>query len=255
MRKLNVTILVGVLVALLGFGLVLAYGNNVDQRVADGKKTRPVLVASSTLAAGSTPGDLSNSVGAKDVPEAYIADGALTDLKDVQGQVLLGPVGSGSQLTASMFGQPLEAGAVKPSKGNLALAVGVELSPGVARYLVPGATVDVFATYQTATASGAATASSGAAAQRTKLFVSGVKVMSVSIGTPPAGTGSDGTTSTSGNTEVVAVLDLSPEDAEKVVNATTLGTLYFGLSSVDGSGQTHRTPRGVTPDDVVVSNR
>lgn len=253
MRKLNVTILVGVLVALLGFGLVLAYGSNVDQRVADGKKTQPVLVASQSLAAGASPGDLASQVTSQDIPTAYTAEGALTELKDVEGQVLLGPVGKGGQLTRSMFGQPVNAGAVKPSKGNVALAVGVPLSPGVARYLTPGSSVDVFVTYQSGAAGGGKNGA-GLSIQRTKLFVSDVKVMSVTVAIP-AETKSGTTTSTTGSTEVVAVLDVTPTDAEKIVNATTLGTIYFGLSSVDGKGQSHTTPLGVTPDDVVVSNR
>ncbi len=255
MRKLNVTILIGVLAAVLGFGLVIAYGSNVDQRVAAGKKTQSVLVAAEALSAGATPGDLSSKVRATDLPQAYLADGALTDLKEVAGKVLLGPIGKGSQLTLSMFGQPLTAGDIQPSKGNVALAVGVELSPGVARYLTPGATVDVFATYQTGgTTAGAKTAGSSQATQRTKLFVSGVRVMSVSVGKQPEGT-TDSTTSTSSGEQVVAVLDVSPQDAEKIVNATTLGSIYFGLTSVDGKGEAHTTPRGATPDDVVVSNR
>ena len=190
----------------------------------------------------------------KDIPTAYVAEGALTDLQDVEGQVLLGPVGKDGQITKAMFGQPVDAGAVKPSEGKVALAVGVELSPGVARYLTPGSSVDVFVTYQTTSAAGAKSASAGQSTQRTKLFVSNVKVLSVSVATLPESS-QDSTTSTSSATQVIAVLDLTPADAEKVVNASTLGSIYFALSSVDGSGQQHKTPQGVTPDDVVVSNR
>lgn len=257
MRKLNVTILVGVIVAIIGFALVFAYGSNVDKRVADGKRTHKVLVSTALLRQGATPAQITASTVSKDVPEAYLAEGYLTNLDSVKGLVLLGPVGQDSQLTATMFGQPLDAGAVTPSKGNVALAVQVELSPGVARYIVPGSSIDVFVTYTGG--AGGQSASSGRVASRTKLFLSKVTVLSVSIATPPAGKDqakTDGSTATATSSAlVVAVVDVSPTDAEKLVNATTLGSIYFALSSVDGKGVTHTTPTGVTPDDVVVSNR
>ena len=58
MRKLNLTILVGLVVAVLGFALVFAYGSRVDSRVAEGRESVPVLVATATAAAGLTPAEL-----------------------------------------------------------------------------------------------------------------------------------------------------------------------------------------------------
>lgn len=240
MRKLNITILVGLLVALVGAGLVFAYGNNVDSRVADGKTTVKVLVAGSELALGASPADLTDQVVTKDVPAAYLAEGYLTALSDVTGQVLLGPVAKGAQLTRTAFGQPGSAGAVKPSKGNDALAVGVDLTPGVARYVTAGSSVDMFVTY----------AGGGA---RTKLFASGVRVLSVTIATPVDK--QDRTSASSPVSQVVVVVDVDPRLAEKIVNATTIGRVYLGLSALGGKADAHTTPTGANPDDVVRSNR
>lgn len=249
MRKLNVTILVGLLVALLGFALVFAYGSRVDSRVAAGKETVSVLVAATGAAAGLTPAELGEVLETREVPRLYVAEGALSSLEEVEGQVLLGPLAKGAQVTAAQFGAPGVAGAVKPAPGRVALAVGVALTPGVARYVTPGSRVDVFVTYEGGAAAGAE--GPDPITGRTKLFATGVKVMSVSVAAAEQAE-DGGAAATSG--QVVAVLDLAPAEAEKVVNAATLGSLYLALASNEGDAETHRTP-GVTPENVVGSNR
>lgn len=261
MRKLNTTILIGLLVAALGFVLTFAYLNDYDDRVADGKATVDVLVAMEQLTSGATPGDLEGKVEVKKIPSEYVAEDAIKDLDEVDGLVLLGPIAKDGQLTAAQFGQARDAGAIKPSDGKIALAIGVDLTPGVARYITAGATVDVFATYNTG--SGAATSQASAqrdiAVKRTKLFVSNVKVLSVSVAEVPddnADNNEDNVTSTAASTvEVVAVLDVTPAQAEQLVNAQTLGELYLALNSVDGKGKEHKTPTGVTPETVVTANK
>lgn len=262
MRKLNTTILIGLLVAALGFVLTFAYLKDYDDRVADGKATVNVLVASEQLTSGSTPGDLENKVELKAIPSEYVAEDAIKDLDEVDGLVLLGPIAKDGQLTTAQFGQARDAGAIKPSDGKIALAVGVDLTPGVARYITAGSTVDVFATYNTG--SGTATSAQAGtqrdiAVKRTKLFVSNVKVLSVSVAEVPddnADNNEDNTTSTAASTvEVVAVLDVTPAQAEQLVNAQTLGELYLALNSVDGKGKEHKTPTGVTPETVVTANK
>lgn len=249
MRKLNMTIVAGLLVALLGFVLVFAYGSRVDSRVAEGKETVSVLVAASAATAGMTPAELGAVLETREVPRLYVAEGALSSLEEVADQVLLGPLAKGAQVTAAQFGAPGVAGMVRPTPGRLALAVGVSLTPGVARYITPGSRVDVFVTYESAAATGDGV---NPTAQRTKLFATGVKVMSVSVAQREEAAEGEGAPQEAG--QVVAVLDLSPADAEKVVNAATLGSLYLALASDEGEPEKHTTT-GVTPEDVVGSNR
>ncbi len=185
------------------------------------------------------------------IPQAYVADGAIDSLDNVKGQVLLGPLPKGGQLTSDQFGNPNNAGSVKPSKGKVALAIGVNLTPGVARYITPGSKVDVFVTYST-------TGGDNEQVGLTKLFLSNVKVMTVSIAALQASTNKDSGDNNDGSqqpdTQVVAVLDVLPGDAEKLVNGATLGQLYLALSSAEGDGEVHKT-QGATPNDVVGSNR
>lgn len=262
MRKLNTTILIGLIVAGLGFVLVFAYGRNVDDRIADGKATVDVLVAMESLTSGTTAGDLEKKVEKRAIPNEYLAQDAIKDLDEVEGLVLLGPIPEDGQLTKAQFGQARDAGAIKPSDGKIALAIGVDLTPGVARYIAAGSTVDVFATYTNgsgATTPGQPAPADDIAVKRTKLFVSNVKVLSVSVAEVPddnADNNEDNASSAPAATtvEVVAVLDLTPAQAEQVVNAQTLGEIYLALNSVDGEGQAHKTPTGVTPEQVVTAN-
>ena len=250
MRKLNLAIALGLVLALVGAAMAFAYGRTVDDRIADGRRMKTVLVATEPLAAGTKAGDLAKSVETRKIPAAYAAKGTVSSLDQLPAMTLLGPVPVGGQLTASSFGRPQDLGVLKPSRGNVALAVGVELVPGVARYITAPSLVDLFVTYPQQNGG-------SAAAGRTKLFATGVKVLSVSVAPPPpakSGGESSDTADQSGpaNDQVVAVLDVSPDTAERIVNSATLGKLYLGLSSAK---EHHVTPTGATPDDVVQANR
>ena len=77
MRKLNLSIVVGVIVAVLGAGMVVAYGQSVNKRIASGKHPVAVLVANSDLGAGTPASELASKVHVQQMPSAYVASGAL----------------------------------------------------------------------------------------------------------------------------------------------------------------------------------
>lgn len=247
MRKLNLSIVVGVVIAVLGAGIVVAYGQSVDNRIASGKNPVSVVVADGDLDAGTPARDVASKVHVEQVPSAFVAAGALHTAGDVKalpdGSVLTGPLAKGAQLTARSFADAATAGHVRPTDGHVAISVQTDLSPGVARYLTVGSFVDVFATYRDVRdQDGKLTAASS----RTKLFVSNVKVLAVSVAQVNDSKADNGSLTD----KVVALLDLRPADAEKLVNATTLGEIYLAETT---SGN-HRTATGVVPTDVVKSN-
>jgi len=226
MRKLNVTVIIGVIVAVLGAGMVLAYGQTVDRRVSEGKSPVNVLVADGDLSAGTPASELRGRVHVVRMPSAFAVDNALNSVDaladEVEGtSVLTGPVPRGGQLAQSMFADPAAAGRVNPAKGHVALAVQTDLAPGVARYLAVGEHVDVFGTYQNARSS---TGNVSKASDRTKLFASHVKVLAVSVAEQE---NSDDSSADDLTDKTVVLLELSPRDAERVVNANTLGSVYL----------------------------
>jgi Flp pilus assembly protein CpaB len=164
--------------------------------------------------------------------------------------VLSGSVPEGGQLSYNDFTSAGQSGRLAPSKGNIALSVETPLSSGVARYLQPGQMVDAFVTYTTG--GGSSSSSASATASRTKLFASGVKVLSVTVAQTSDSSNSDGSDSAATPTgSVIVLLDLSPVEAEKVVNAVTLGSIYLAYTT----NAHDTTPSGATPDSVVRSNR
>ena len=251
MRKLNVSIVVGVIVAVLGAGIVVAYGQSVDKRAAGGKNAVSVLVADSNLDAGTPASEVASKVHVEKMPSAFAVDGALSDSGTLtssvgRNAVLTGPVPKGGQLSRTNFAETAVAGHVHPAAGHVAISVETDLSPGVARYLAVGSLVDVFATYHDIRdGSGKQTNASN----RTKLFATGVKVLAVSVAQEPSG--GSGSNSSDLMDKVVALLDMPPAAAEKLVNATTLGDIY--LAETAGTHDT--TPSGALPTDVVNSNR
>jgi Flp pilus assembly protein CpaB len=250
MRKLNVTIIVGIVVAIIGAGLVFYYGHNVDNKISDGKHTVSVLVADQVLGTGMSAGDVVSHVHVAQIPDAYVVKNAIAATSSLsatgaQTAVLIGTVPEGGQLSYNDFASATDATRLAPSKGNVALSVETPISSGVARYLQPGQMVDVFATY-----------AASSAGQATKLFVSGVKVLSVTIADPTTDStnnsdsnNSDASSTPSGS--VVVLLDLSPRDAQKVVNAVSAGTIYLAYTT--GSHDTTATTDNSTT--VLASNR
>ncbi|HVU61872.1 MAG TPA: RcpC/CpaB family pilus assembly protein [Mycobacteriales bacterium] len=254
MRKLNITVIVGIVVALIGAGIVFVYGHNVDNKISSGKQTVNVLVADQFLGAGMTAGDVVSHVHVAQIPAAYVVKNAIAETTALSGTqassaVLSGSVPEGGQLSYNDFVAAGAAGRLAPAKGHVALSIETPISSGVARYLQPGQLVDVFVTYS----GGGSSSSQGnsTVSQRTKLFASGVKVLSVSIAQPTNSSNGDNTEVSSPAGSVIVLLDLSPVNAEKVVNAVTLGSVYLAYTT----NANDKTPAGATPDSVVRSNR
>jgi Flp pilus assembly protein CpaB len=256
MRKLNITVIVGIVVALIGAGLVFVYGHNVDNKISDGKHTVDVLVADQVLGAGMTASDVVSHVHVAQIPEAYVVKNAIAATTSLtatgaESAVLVGAVPQGGQLSYNDFGSASTSGRLAPSKGDVALSIETPISSGVARYLQPGQMVDVFATY----AGGSSGGSGGG--QETKLFASGVKVLSVSIANPTTTTGdssdsnNDDSSASTPTGSVVVLLDVSPRNAQKVVNAVTAGSVYLAYTT-----SAHDvTPQTDSSNTVLASNR
>src|SRR5690242_5108397 len=104
MRKLNITVIVGIIVALVGAGLVFVYGHNVDNKISDGKRTVDVLVADQSLGAGMTASSVASHVHVAHIPSAYVVKGAIPATSSLStpqaaSAVLVGAIPQGGQLS------------------------------------------------------------------------------------------------------------------------------------------------------------
>ena len=107
MRRVIAAVLAIVLAA-LGIVLVLRYAQNADQRALDGMETRRVFVATEPIPEGTPASELAALTEARQVPEAYLIGGVITDLDDLEGEVALADVPAGEQLSTARFATPDE---------------------------------------------------------------------------------------------------------------------------------------------------
>ena len=78
------------IVAIIGTVLLITYVNGAERRAFAGTETQEVYVVQSAVAANTPASALGNAVTKKSLPAAAVAEGAVTDLQDIQGQVAAG---------------------------------------------------------------------------------------------------------------------------------------------------------------------
>jgi pilus assembly protein CpaB len=149
-------------------------------------------------------------------------DGAFTKLEDVVGRTLLFSVAQGQPLQARQLTAPgMGAGlSTKIPDGMRAISLKSDQIVGVAGFLSPGTRIDVLVTYRT----------SGSAESVTSTVLQDARVIAAGQKTEPDPDGKATTVS-------VVTLLVSPPDAEKVVLASTQGTVHFILRN--GSDHEH----------------
>ncbi len=189
----------------------------LSRRVASSMRVdhvpKHVLVsAGKSLAAGELlkPGSLQLT----DWPAATPLEGGFTRMEDLTGRVVLYPLPKGQpilerQLAALGAGAGLTA---KIPSGMRAISVRSDEVVGVAGFLLPGTHVDVLMTYHAA----------AVPEPRTLTVLQDVIVLAAGQQIQPQADGKPISVN-------VVTLLLKPEDAEKLVLATSLGSIYFVL--------------------------
>jgi pilus assembly protein CpaB len=166
-----------------------------------------------------------------DWPVSSPISGGFTKIEDVAGRIVLYPLPKGEpilerQLAAAGAGAGLTADI--PS-GMRAISVRSDEVVGVAGFLLPGAHVDVLMTFHSAIAP----------EPQTLTVLQDVVVLAVGQQTHPQPDGKPISVN-------VVTLLLKPEDAEKVVLASSLGVIYFVLRNGGDKEQALSPPVGLT---------
>lgn len=236
-RKSNVTIVAGAIVALLGAVLVFAYGRSVQ--AGPGSRTlAQAYVARTEIPAGMKWEDAAESFQRQSVPQNIRPSNAVSDKEGLRGRTAVRSIARGEIVTAAQFGAEggAAAGGLEVPPGHNGVSVSMPVPQGGARYVHPGALINVYATYK-----GSAVGPEGPA-PTTKLILSNVQVLAnraFQQGADKAAPGGEGG-------EILLTLALSPDNAEKMIYAKETGSLWFGLvrpgdAPVSTSGRTPRT--------------
>ena len=164
-------------------------------------------------------------------PAATPLTGGFTRIDEVAGRIVLYPLPKGEpilerQLAAAGAGAGLTA---KIPTGMRAISVRSDEVVGVAGFLLPGTHVDVLMTYHSVTTPEPQTLT---ALQDVVVLAAGQQIQPQADGKPIS-------------VNVVTLL-LKPEDAEKLVLATSLGGIYFVLRNGADEEQALSPPVGLT---------
>ena len=252
MRSKVILIVVALLLGGLAAVFAAQYLNSAQSKIQAQVKPVEVLVAQQDIARGTSADELVEKklVALEEVPQQFVASGAVSSIRAIAGQVLAVPLSTGEQLTVGRFQFPSEAGlAYNVPEDYVAISIEVDDVNSVSGFVRPGDSVALMATIElpvTATGQGAQQPQ-----PITKTLVPKARVLAVGsrtgvekVQTDEDTAGTFGSASASGGAQSgpqTVTIALSQVDAERVVfveNAGASGTrsLWLALLPVRSTG-------------------
>ena len=99
---------VALVLAIVGAFSLITYVRGADARAATGAEPADVYIVQETIPKGATGESIADLVSVDSVPERNVAEGAVTDLGDLEGLVVDAELLPGEQLLEGRFIDPLE---------------------------------------------------------------------------------------------------------------------------------------------------
>ncbi|OMH34282.1 Flp pilus assembly protein CpaB [Tersicoccus sp. Bi-70] len=151
MKVRIVAAVVAVLLAVLGAVALTNYVSGADQRALKGAESREVYVVRKAIPKGTTSDQLPQYTGRQTVPASAVADGAVTELSQVNGKVPSAALVPGEQLLTGRFADPASLKEEKPGfavpKGMQELTIKLDPQRVVGGQLQAGDTVGIVISY------------------------------------------------------------------------------------------------------------
>lgn len=194
-RRGVILLLLSVLCAFAAFAGVLSVISDVESKV--GPETTAYALKADVPAYKSLDKSQFSEIT---VPERWLPPTAVTDLDDLQGKIAVNPLRKGSLLQADMVADRPELG-----PGQQEIAIMIDAATGVAGKINPGATVNIYATFD-----GEQGGEQGGEEAQSKIIVNNAQVIDVGKLTP-----------------------LQPGDDDRNQRATEAVPITFALSTLD----------------------
>lgn len=249
MRSKVLIIVVALVLAGVAAVLALRYVQSARTDVVASSEPIEILVAQEDIPRGVASEELiaKKMIALEKVPQRFVAAGAISSVRAIEGQVLNSPLTKGEQLTTDRFSVPSAAGlAYSIPKEYVAIAIPVDEVKGISGLVKPGDHVAVFVTF-----------SPGPKGQEdiTKILLPDAKVLAMGGSLSPETTTQTtqrtsalGSTSNSqGAVAKTMTLSVTAADAEKLVFAEETGKVWITLLPATGDtvpsapGQTIQT--------------
>lgn len=226
MGRRTVLLIAAILVAALGTTAVFLYASRAEDAAFAAQSPVQVLVATAGIASGTSGATVSSqgSVELKQLPAAAVPAGALSDLTPVAELATLTSVFPGQVILKQMFGAQRDvSGGLTLPKGKMGVAVRLEDPERVAGFVRPGSEVAIFLTTEEGSGQNPTPSVTGVMLERVPVVAVGPSTVSTSTTT------ADGTTNTEEIPTAILTLALNQQEAQKVIQGSATGSLYFGL--------------------------
>jgi pilus assembly protein CpaB len=226
MDRRRILLVVAIIVAALGAGLVFIYAQDAEDRAAEQFTTQNVLVATQVISPGESAEDaaVAGKLLSKPVPTEQVVVGSTNEGTDFTDTVALTTIYPGEQLLTQKFGSidqvTSETGLVVP-EGLTATAITLDDTSRISGFTPAGTRVGVFLTGTF----------DGATEAEVRVLFKEVLILANGLVTVAPQVGPDGQPVVSPDSAAVSqyVLALSPRDAAKLKLAQTLGEISLVL--------------------------
>jgi Flp pilus assembly protein CpaB len=266
MRSRGLVVAIAVVLAVAAAAAVILYTQGVKEDAEQGGSLTTVIVSNQNIPP-SQPLDAlidSGAFGEVDVPEKALVSGAVTDIRQLEGQTTVAEILANEQIPVSRLSSG-EGNVVGVSEGHVGVAVELEAPQGGTGNINPGDNVAVFATFQNVQAiagspaqlrqqltNPSATAGAGSKVDLpdfTATIIQSVRVLKIENPSVDSETGEQ-----SDSDRIRVTLDLEPQDAQNLVFAQENGLVWLGLlHKEDDNG--HRTDASTVPVELLLNAR
>jgi pilus assembly protein CpaB len=225
-----------IVLALIGTFAVYSYAHNADKRAVSKTRSAKVLIAQKRVSAGTSWSEArkGDALQEEKVPVDSVPSNAVPNL-DASipvDEVATADIEPGQIVVRPMFGTKAPStGVLAIPAGKLAVTVQMSSSNDVAGFVQNGSEVAIFLTAKLTLPKGSPELAvfGGTDIYDTKMVLARVSVIATSQ-TPP-GDLNGGKDSSSGNGSVLVTLALTQDEAQRVILAQQIGSLYLGLLS------------------------
>ena len=258
------TIAAVVLAAIAGV-LVWKYVTNADTRAEKNKHLVTVLVAKDRIARGTTFDQILADKGFEDVklpedslPPNHILPGTDQALLAIyKGKVAATDIYAGTPVVSDQFvvsSQLVNTVAGAIPKGKEAITVSLDQTHAVGGFLTPGDKVNIILNLTVTDVTKKGSSAAGQGLRTSAFLLPGVKVIAVgsttvlpSSSAAPAAANGTVTTTTQAETQPASLitLEVTPRQAEQIVQATTIGTMYMSLNPPGFDPKKFTTPQEI----------
>ena len=210
-RRKLMGIIASVVLAALGTALLVAYVRSAEDRALDGEEAVGVLVVTETIPKGTKAEEVSAKVKTEQVPSKVVAQGAVGDLRALNGLVAGGDMLPGEQVVQSRFAAPAATGIATPAPGSLKVTVAMDALRAIGGQIRAGDSVGLVASFTEP--------------ETSRLVLQKVAVTDVRTEAGVAVTGKPDGTAVTGRLWVTLAVDAP--SVERVVFAAEYGTLWL----------------------------